>query len=115
MRPGSLLGSAVCVFECSPQVGHFLDEIYAGAGAIRDTVKLPQQPVDGAWTRVSIKYAASGALQVLYNDVQIYQGNAIQYTGASATMRLGAYATGATAPPHNYRIDNAMLAIFRAP
>ncbi|MFO0662493.1 MAG: hypothetical protein U0174_01015 [Polyangiaceae bacterium] len=95
--------------------GYFLDEIYSGSGAIRNTVKLPQQPADNVWTRISLKYAASGALVVLYNDVQIYQGNAIQYTGSSATVRLGAYATGATAPPHNYRFDNATIALFRAP
>jgi hypothetical protein len=93
--------------------GYFLDANYVGAGVIRDAFALATSPKDGSWTKVEIRYAAKGAVEIMYNGVSVAQWDAVPYTGSNVSVRIGAYAEGATASPHEYRMDNVTVAVTR--
>lgn len=95
--------------------GYFLDVIDTGGAARRMALPIQTSPSDGVWTRIALRYSEDGAVEVRYNDVEVLQSTAYPYSGTSVTLRIGAYANGATANPHRYRMDNVVFGVKRGP
>lgn len=101
------------VADVNAYTGYYLQFVTSAGAAALFNVKLPVQIDDEKWTVVTMRYAASNAFQLLYNNVSVLQSSGYGYTGTTAQVRLGALSSGATSVARTYRMDNVLASVTR--